>query len=230
MNKITEFENRELLAKAAAAYFIQLAIEAIQLKGKFIVALPGGNTPADMYKLLATDFYSQQVDWKKCYFFWGDERCVPLTDKDNNSFNAKKMLLDKVPVPKKNIFIIPVDESPVNAAIYYEATIKIFFKTDNPVFDLILLGMGDNGHTASLFPHTTILQEKKSLVKEIYVNEVKMYRVSFTAPLINNAKHILFLVTGNHKQPMLKKVLEGDYKPEEYPAQLIKNGEWFVST
>ena len=230
MNKITDFENADLLAKAAATYFIQLANEAIQLKGKFTVALSGGNTPAAMYKLLASDFYSKQIDWKKCYFFWGDERCVPLSNKENNSFNAKNILFDKVPVPKKNIFIIPVDESPVNAAIYYEATIKIFFKTDNPVFDLILLGMGNNGHTASLFPYTTVLQETRSLVKEVYVSEVNMFRISFTAPLINNAKHILFLVTGDSKQAMLKKILEGAYKPDEYPAQLIKNAEWFVST
>lgn len=230
MNKVTHFDNAALLAKATAEYFIKVAMEAIELKGKFTVALSGGNTPAAMYKLLATDFYSQQIDWKKCYFFWGDERCVPLTDKDNNSFNAKNIFLDKVSVPKKNIFVIPVDESPVNAAIYYEATIKIFFKTDKPVFDLILLGMGDNGHTASLFPYTTILQETKSLVKEVYVSEVRMHRISFTSPLINNAKHILFLVTGNNKQSMLKKILEGAYKPDEYPAQLIKNAEWFVST
>ena len=229
MNKATHFDNAELLAKAAAEYFIQSVNEAVQLKGKFTVALSGGNTPAAMYKLLATDFYSQQIDWKNCYFFWGDERCVPLNDKDNNSFNAKNILLDKVPVPKKNIFIIPVDESPVNAAIYYEATIKIFFKTDKPVFDLILLGMGVNGHTASLFPHTTILQETKALVKEVYVDEIKMNRVSFTAPLINNAKHILFLVAGKEKESMLKKVLEGEYKPEEYPAQLIRNAEWFLA-
>ena len=229
MNKITRFDTPELLAKAAAVYFIQLANEAIQLKGKFTVALSGGSTPAAMYKLLATDFYSQQIDWRKCYFFWGDERCVPLTDKDNNSFNANIMLLDKVPVPKKNIFIIPVDESPKNAAIYYEATLKIFFKTDKPIFDLILLGMGDNGHTASLFPHTTILKEKNALIKEVYVDEVKMYRVSFTAELINNAKHILFLVAGKGKEPMLKKVLESEYKPEDYPAQFIKNAEWFIA-
>ena len=229
MNKITQFDNAELLAKAAADYFIQLANEAIQLKGKFTVALSGGNTPAAMYKLLATDFYSQQIEWKKCYFFWGDERCVPLTDVNNNSFNAKNILLNKVPVPKKNIFVIPVDESPVNAAIYYEATIKIFFKTDNPSFDLILLGMGDNGHTASLFPHTTILKETKALVKELYVDEIKMNRISFTPPLINNAKHILFLVAGKDKEPMLKKVLEGAYIPDEYPAQLIQNAEWFIS-
>lgn len=229
MNKITYFDNADLLATAAAEYFIKIAQEAIALKGKFTVALSGGNTPAAMYKLLATDFYSEQIDWKKCYFFWGDERCVSLNDKDNNSFNAKNILLDKVPVPKQNIFIIPVNESPVNAAIYYEATIKIFFKTDKPVFDLILLGMGDNGHTASLFPHTDILKEEKKLVKEVYVAELKMDRVSFTVPLINNAKHILFLVAGKDKQPMLKKVLEGNYEPEEYPAQLIKNAAWLVS-
>ncbi|MCY7291732.1 MAG: 6-phosphogluconolactonase, partial [Ferruginibacter sp.] len=189
----------------------------------------GGTTPTAMYKLLATDFYSKKIDWKNCYFFWGDERCVPLNDKDNNSFNAKNILLDKVPVPKKNIFITPVDESPVNAAIYYEATIKISFKTDKPSFDLILLGMGDDGHTASLYPHTTILYEEKALVKEVYVEEIKMNRVSFTAPLINNAKHILFLVAGKDKEPMLKKVLTGNYEPENYPAQLIKNAAWFVS-
>ena len=182
-----------------------------------------------MYKLLSTEFYINRIDWKNIYFFWGDERCVALSDKNNNSYNAKNILLDKVSIPKKNIFIIPVDESPVNAAIYYEATIKIFFKTDKPVFDLILLGMGDNGHTASLFPNTTILQEAKALVKEVYVDEIKMDRISFTAPLINSAKHILFLVTGKEKQHMLKTVLEGKYEPEKYPAQMIKNAEWFVS-
>lgn len=229
MNKVTRFDNADLLAKAATEYFIKLAANAIEEKGKFTVALSGGNTPAAMYKLLATDFYSQQINWKKCYFFWGDERCVPLADKDNNAFNAQNILLDKVAVPKKNIFVIPVDESPVNAAIYYEATIKIFFKTDKPIFDLILLGMGDNGHTASLFPHTTILHEQNALVKEIYVDEIKMNRVSFTAPLINNAKHILFLVAGKGKDDMLKKVLEEEFRPEEYPAQLIKNPKWFIS-
>lgn len=229
MNKIKYFDTAALLASAAADYFICLAQDAINVKGKFTVALSGGNTPSAMYELLATEKYSKQIDWKKCYFFWGDERCVPLNDKNNNSFNTKNILLDKVPVPKKNIFIIPVNESPVNTAIYYEATIKIFFKTDKPVFDLILLGMGDNGHTASLFPHTTILQEEKALVKEVFVDEIKMNRISFTAPLINNAKHILFLVNGKEKEQMLKTVLEGKYEPANYPAQMIKNAEWYVS-
>ena len=229
MNKLTYFKSDILLAIAATEYFIKRAAEAIEDKGKFTVALSGGNTPEALYNLLATDFYSKQVDWKKCYFFWGDERCVPFTDKNNNSFNAKNILLDKVPVPKKNIFIIPVDESPVNAAIYYEATIKIFFKTDKPIFDLILLGMGTNGHTASLFPHTTILHVTKSLVKEVYVEEVKMYRISFTVTLINNAKHILFIVSGSDKKEMLDIVLAGKYDPEKYPAQLIKGAKWFMN-
>ena len=227
MNNVTKYKSPEDLVIAATEYFITCAEEAISAKGKFTVALSGGNTPIAIYKLLATDFYSAQVNWKQCYFFWGDERCVPLNDKSNNSFNAKNMLLDKVPVPKKNIFIIPVDETPVNAAIYYEATLKIFFKTDKPVFDLILLGMGDNGHTASLFPHSNILNETKSLVKEVYVEEVKMHRVSFTAPLINSAKKILFLVSGADKKEMLDIVLNGKYEPQKYPAQMIKDAEWF---
>ena len=228
MNKVTHFDSPDLFAIAATEYFIKRAAEAIDEKGKFTVALSGGNTPAAIYQLLATDFYSVQVNWKKCYFFWGDERCVPLTHKNNNSFNAKNMLLDKVAVPKKNIFIIPVDETPVNAAIYYEATLKIFFKTDKPVFDLIILGMGNNGHTASLFPHTSILNESKALVKEVYVEEVKMHRVSFTAPLINSAKQILFLVSGADKKEMLDIVFNGKYEPQNYPAQMIKDAEWFI--
>ena len=228
MNKVTHFDSPDLFAIAATEYFIKRAAEAIDEKGKFTVALSGGNTPAAIYQLLATDFYNVQVNWKKCYFFWGDERCVPLTHKNNNSFNAKNMLLDKVAVPKKNIFIIPVDETPVNAAIYYEATLKIFFKTDKPVFDLIILGMGNNGHTASLFPHTSILNESKALVKEVYVEEVKMHRVSFTAPLINSAKQILFLVSGADKKEMLDIVFNGKYEPQNYPAQMIKDAEWFI--
>ncbi len=229
MFKLTTFENAPALANAAAERFVHLAGEAIADHGKFYVALSGGSTPDALYTLLASEKFSKRLAWKKIFFFWGDERCVPLNSVDNNSFNAKNILLNKVPVPKENIFIIPVDEAPVNAAIYYEATIKIFFKTDKPVFDLILLGMGSNGHTASLFPHSTILHEQQALVKEVYVEEIKMNRVSFTAPLINNAAHILFLVAGKDKQPMLNKILKGPYLPEEYPAQMIRNADWFVS-
>jgi 6-phosphogluconolactonase len=228
MNTVTHFDTAGLLARAAANYFAELARNCIKQKGKFTVALSGGNTPASMYALLASPPY-KEIDWKKIHIFWGDERCVALDSSDNNAFNAKSILLDKVPIPKKNIFTIPVDESPVNAAIYYEATIKIFFKTDKPVFDLILLGMGDDGHTASLFPNTTILQEKNKLVKEVFLVDKNVWRISFTAPLINYAAHKLFLIAGKSKASMLNIVLHGEKDKEKYPAQMIENADWFVS-
>jgi 6-phosphogluconolactonase len=228
MNTVTHFDTAGILARAAANYFAELARNCIKQKGKFIVALSGGNTPASMYALLASPPY-KEIDWKKIYIFWGDERCVALDSSDNNAFNAKSILLDKVPIPKKNIFTIPVDESPVNAAIYYEATIKIFFKTDKPIFDLILLGMGDDGHTASLFPYSSILQEKNKLVKEVFLADKNVWRVSLTEPIINAATHKLFLIAGKAKAPMLDIILYREKNTEKYPAQMIQDAEWFVS-
>jgi 6-phosphogluconolactonase len=229
MNKITHFNTAELLAEAAANYFVMLANENIEKKGKFTVALSGGNTPMSLYKSLATPIFSNQIDWKKVFIFWGDERCVPLDSPDNNAFNGKHVLLSKIKIPAKNIFVIPVDETPVNAAIYYEATIKIFFKTDKPVFDLILLGMGDDGHTASLFPYTSILKEKDKLVKEVFLADKNVWRVSFTEPIINAAMHKLFLIVGKSKSAMLGIIMHGEKNIEKYPAQMIENAEWFVS-
>ena len=229
MNTVTHFDTPELLATAAANYFVQLSNEAIADKGKFTVALSGGSTPAALFALLATDEYSNKIDWKKIYFFWGDERCVALDSTENNAFNAKNILLSKVPIPKKNIFIIPVDETPVNAAIYYEATIKIFFKTDKPIFDLILLGMGDDGHTASLFPYTAILHEKNKLVKEVFLTEKNAWRISLTEPIINAAKNKLFLVAGKAKFEMLEIIWNEEKDIAKYPAQMIENAEWFVN-
>jgi 6-phosphogluconolactonase len=229
MNTVTNFDTPALLATAAADYFVQLSNEAINAKGKFIVALSGGSTPATLFTLLATDEYAAKIQWKKVYIFWGDERCVALDSTDNNAFNAKNILLNKVPIPTKNIFAIPVEETPVNAAIYYEATIKIFFKSDKPVFDLILLGMGDDGHTASLFPHSTILQEKNKLVMEVFLPEKNVWRISMTEQIINAAKNKLFLISGKAKETMLNIVLHGNKDFEKYPAQMIENAEWFVS-
>jgi 6-phosphogluconolactonase len=229
MNNVTYFDNLELLSQAAANYFIKLANDNIEKKGKFTIALSGGNTPMTLYKLLASSIYSNQINWKKVFIFWGDERCVALDSIDNNSFNAKNILLDKIPIPKKNIFAIPVDETPANAAIYYEATIKIFFKTDKPVFDLVLLGLGEDGHTASLFPHSNILQEKNKLVKEVFLTEKNTWRVSLTAPFINAAVHKLFLIVGKTKAPMLDIILHGEKNIEKYPAQMIVDAAWFVN-
>jgi 6-phosphogluconolactonase len=229
MNTVSHFDTAELLAEATANYFVALANECIEKKGKFTVALSGGTTPMALYKLLASPTFSNQIDWKKVFVFWGDERCVPLDSSDNNAFNAKNAFLNKIKIPIKNIFVIPVDETPVNAAIYYEATIKIFFKTDKPVFDLILLGMGDDGHTASLFPYTGILREKNKLVKEVFLANKNVWRISLTAPVINQAIHKLFLIAGKSKAQMLDIILHGEKDIEKYPAQLIENAEWFVS-
>ncbi len=230
MTKQVNFKNIDALAEAAAERILTLSKEAIKESGRFTIALSGGTTPATLFKLLATPHYSNAIDWKKVFVFWGDERCISVDSDQNNSHNAKLLLLDKVDIPSGNIFPVPVNEEPSIAAKHYEESIKRFFGSNEPRFDLILLGMGDNGHTASLFPHTTVLQETTALVKEIYVEEVKMDRITFTAPFINNAKHILFLVAGKDKAPMLKLVLEGEYKPEEYPAQLIKDAQWFISS
>ena len=226
---LKKFDSKDMLAKAAADYIVELAAESIKTHGQFTIALSGGTTPAVLFALLAKDPYVNQINWKKTFVFWGDERAVPLDSPQNNAHNAKEDLLNDIDIPAENIFPVPTNLPPAEAAIRYENILKQFFKSDLPKFDLILLGMGDNGHTASLFPHTTILHEQHAIVKEVWVEEVNMDRISFTAPLINNARHILFLIAGKDKADMLHKVLEGEYRPEDYPAQLIKGAEWFVS-
>ncbi len=229
MNKKEIFENAEQLCNAAAAYIVNLSNKCIAKKGRFTIALSGGKTPQKLYTMLAKAEYTKKLDWKNIFIFWGDERYVPFSDSNNNSHMAKLSLLNNVPVPAENIFTIPVNFKPAMAASSYEATLRTFFKENIPAFDLILLGIGDNGHTASLFPFSTILQEDKRLVKEVYVDEVKMFRITFTVPLINNAANILFLVTGKEKSEIVKKVFSATKNPEKYPAQLIQGKTiWYL--
>lgn len=233
MSNIKIFSSEEELGKAAADFMVALSKKSIAEHGVFTIALSGGSTPNKLFELLAADAYNKQIDWKNSFVFWGDERYLPETDENNNSHQARKILLNNVSLPIENIFPIPVKMEPAKAAIHYQQTLLQFFKSDKPAFDLIMLGMGDNGHTASLFPHTTILQETTALVKEVYVEEVNMYRISFTAGLINHAKNILFLVSGDKKADMLKTVLEGEKSIEKYPAQMIKaeagnNVYWYI--
>ncbi len=230
-NNIRVFETDEL-AKAAAEFIINSANEAIDARGKFAISLSGGHTPEKLFTLLATEPYRQQIVWNKTFVFWGDERCVPADDEQNNVRMAKMYLLDKVDIPQSNIFPIPVDIEPSEAAIAYEDSIKQFFGSESPCFDLILLGLGENGHTASLFPGTNVLSEHSHLIKEVYVAEQKMYRITMTADLINQARNIIFLVEGEGKADIFRTVLTGPYEPERLPAQLINpvNGKlfWFV--
>jgi len=222
MTKTVTYNTAGLLFKAAADLIIQLYEQAVADKGSFTIALSGGNTPKKLYELLATPVYAKKINWKNIYLFWSDERCVPVSDEENNSHMASQALLNNVPVPKENIFPVPVNFEPAKAAARYEQMIRTFFKDTQPHFDLVLLGLGEDGHTASLFPGTDILDEKKILVKQVYLKEKKMFRVSFTLPLINDAKHILFLVTGKEKSSILKKIFTKPVKKPAYPAQLIK--------
>jgi 6-phosphogluconolactonase len=226
---LERFENGEAFIKAVADFIIAIANKAVAKKEKFTIALSGGNTPNKLYSLLATDAYSKQMPWKNTFVFWGDERCVALSDEQNNAHVAISLLLDKVGIPPLNIFPIPVNLSPAEAAIQYEQTIKSFFGNETPVFDLVLLGLGENAHTASLFPGTEVLNERRHWIKEVYVDEQKMFRVTMTAPLINLANNIAFLLTGKSKAEVVKTVLTAPYEPEKYPAQLIKpiNGKLF---
>lgn len=210
------------LCDTAMEKFIALSVENIAAKGSFVVALSGGRTPNQLYDLLAQKENADKVDWKNIFVFWGDERYVDHNNKDNNSFQAKQHLLDHVAIPAGNVFRIPVNGDHEADAIIYEQTIRSFFKGQAPVFDLLFLGMGDEGHTASIFPGSVLLHEKNALVKDVYVEVKQMQRISFTPALINAAKEIVFMITGAEKAPALKEVLEGEYNPDLYPAQIIK--------
>jgi 6-phosphogluconolactonase len=226
------FQTADEFNKAAAEFIVAIASKSIAARGRFVVSLSGGKTPQKLYSLLAELPFRNQIEWGRTFVFWGDERCVPLDDARNNAYQAKIFLLDKVNIPKTNIFSIPVNLSPEEAAIEYENEIKNFFGDEPMKFDLFLLGLGENGHTASLFPGTNVIDEQSESVRDVYVEEEKMFRITITAPLINRASTILFLVTGKNKAEMLRKVLELPYQPDKIPAQLIKpiDGElyWFV--
>lgn len=221
-NNIQVFQTATALTEAIAGFIIHIAKKAIAAKGRYTMVLSGGHTPEQLYSLLAQPPYREQIDWDKTFIFWGDERCVPLEDKDNNAHMAKVTLLDHIKIPAANIYPILVDLPPAEAADRYERTISKFFNNEPPRFDLILLGLGENGHTASLFPGTDVVFEKTRLVKEVYVAEQKMFRITMTASLIGKGDNIIFLVEGAAKTDVLKQVIEGPYEPEKLPAQLIK--------
>jgi len=215
-----------------AHYFVQTVNTAIKEKNECTVVLSGGNSPKKLYELLASPDYSQQIDWDKIYFFFGDERYVPFNDPENNGNMVKKTLFEPLMIPDANIFYINTAVPPDESAKKYAHRILSHFKNDPVRFDLILLGLGDNAHTASLFPHTPVLKEKKALVKSVYLEDASSYRITMTAALINEAYNIAFLVYGEVKARAVHEVLEGKKDFATYPAQLIIPEEgmvhWFL--
>lgn len=212
--------NPELI-KAIAAYFISICENAIASRGEFNVVLSGGNSPKKLYELLASPGYKEQVNWKKINFFFGDERYVPSNNPENNAHMVKTTLFDPLNISRYNIFPIDTSLSPQEAAKSYTTTITAHLDKQELQFDLILLGLGENAHTASLFPYTPVLTDKSTSVQAVFLEEQKSYRITMTAPLINLARNIAFLVYGQKKAEAVHHVLEDEFDPEKYPAQLI---------
>jgi len=240
------YRDAEELALKAARRFARLADQYVVGCGRFTVALSGGSTPRAMFSLLAAHPFAATVPWSSIYFFWGDERCVPPDHPDSNYRMANETLLSKVPVPDQNIFRIPAETpEPERAAEEYAATLSKFFLagpgatrigtaplSNLPRFDLVFLGMGPDGHTASLFPHSAALQAGDRMVAANYVEKFAAHRITLTAATINNARNVTFLAAGEDKAEVLKNVLAGPSQPDLYPSQMIhpSNGTllWMV--
>jgi 6-phosphogluconolactonase len=211
------------ISRAAAQLFIESASQAIAQRGRFLAALSGGNTPMGLYHRLAAAPERDQVDWSRTYYFWGDERCVPPDDAGSSYGQARQALLDKVPIPAHNIQRVESGLEPGEAARDYARRLREFAapSLDWPRFDLVLLGMGDDGHTASLFPGSPVEVESAVLAVTAQYQDRPANRVTLTPPVFNAARRILFLVNGASKADTLAKVLLGDYHPGNLPAQRI---------
>jgi 6-phosphogluconolactonase len=227
------FDDAEQVARAAAELFTQLSRETVSERGTFSVALSGGTTPRRVYELLASDEYRGRVPWNAVHVFFGDERAVPADHAESNYRMANEALLSRVPIPAENVHRIEgLGDAAANASDYESVMRGLFGDSDWPRFDLVFLGMGDDGHTASLFPHTTALEETRSWVAANWVERLGAWRITLTAPAINSARRVVFLVTGASKAERLAEVLGGARDPSRLPSQTIRprDGElrWFV--
>lgn len=212
------------LSRAGAAEFELAARNAVQARGRFTISLSGGSTPRGLYSQLARE--GQNLPWDKIYLFWGDERHVPPDDNDSNYGMVRETLLSRAPIPADHVFRMHAeDKNAVGVAEQYEQTLRQFFGLkpgELPRFDLVLLGLGPDGHTASLFPGSGALRERSHLVVANWVEKFGHYRLTLTAPVINNAAEVMFLVSGEEKSAALQSVLYSDASPEQFPAKLIE--------
>lgn len=210
------------LADAAARRFVAAAGDAIAARGQFIVALSGGSTPRDTYLRLATEALVSNVMWSRVQVLWGDERCVPPDHVESNYRMARETLLDRVPVPPANVHRIHGEGDPATAARDYEATLRALLQTPAGArIDLVLLGLGEDGHTASLFPGSAAVREQTRWVMATRAAPTSMWRITLTPAIINSAAEVLFLVSGAAKAGILRRVLEGPRGSQELPAQAI---------
>ncbi len=222
----------EEVSREAAACFERLAAENIAAAGRFAVALSGGTTPVALYRLLAEPPFCQAIEWSGVHLFWGDERFVPPDHPDSNYRLAREAFISKVPIPAMNVHPMPTEGDPETAAAQYETTLRRFFalsRGEAPQFGLILLGLGPDGHTASLFPGSAALSEAERLVVAIYVQKLAAWRLTLTPPVLRAARRAIFLVSGADKAPTLQAVVEGPYNPQRLPAQMLGTDEGRVT-
>lgn len=219
---ITVVSDTQALNQAAANEFINCGSNAIREQGRFTVALSGGNTPRAIYSLLA-EKYAHSVSWDKIFVFFGDERRVPPEDPDSNYRMANESLLSRVPIPAKNVYRIQAEVAAPIAADQYQATLKEFFSLQNdqlPRFDLVMLGMGEDGHTASLFPGTTALDENSRLAVANHVDKLQTDRITLTFPVLNSAAEVMVLIAGENKARVVREIVNSP-QTSVYPIQRV---------
>ena len=228
------FKDSESLSRAAAEIMIEAARQAIAKRGRFLVALSGGNTPMSLYRLLAQEPTRSQMDWSHIHVFWGDERCVPPDDPENSYGQAKQVFLDQVHIPAENVHRVAADLEPAAATQDYACILSGFAEGGQPFprFDFALMGMGEDGHTASLFPGSPVIETEPVIAVTAHYQDRPANRVTLTPLVFNAARLVVFLVTGGDKAEILPQVLNGPSLPEQYPAQRIRPSDgqliWLV--
>jgi len=214
--------NSDVLSDQAARWLVTQIRATLAKQDRYTIALSGGSTPKKLFKLLAAEPYRSQIHWRKLHFFWGDERFVPFADEKNNAHMAFHELLDRVPVNKEQVHIMRTDLEPAAAVTDYENILHRYFDDQPHTFDLVMLGLGDNSHTLSLFPGYPVTYITDKWVDAFYLKEQEMYRITLTAPVVNKAAKVAYLVSGADKAPAVKEILEGKYDPDHHPAQVIR--------
>ncbi len=220
--QVRVFHDLEEMSRVAAELFATLSKKSIASRRRFVVALSGGSTPHRLYSLLGSPWYRNKIDWSRVYIFWTDERCVPKDRPESNYRLAHEAFLSRVPLPAQNIHRIRGEDEPSKAAEAYEDELRNFFSGPGAIiFDLIILGVGEDGHTASLFPGSPALDERMRPAVPVYLEEPKINRVTLTLPVLNHAAQVLFLASGRAKAGAVHEIVE-DGNPKQYPAGLVQ--------
>lgn len=215
-------KDSEALSRLFADWMVDYIKEVLARQDRFTIALSGGSTPKKLFALLAGDEYRDKIAWQRLHFFWGDERFVPFTDERNNARMTFDELLSKVPAVREQIHIMPTHLPQDEAVEEYDEILHRYFEEGGHSFDLVMLGLGDNSHTLSLFPGYDIVHENEKWVSAFFLAEQNMYRITLTAPIVNRASRVAFLVSGADKASAVKAVIAGPADPDRHPAQVIR--------